>query len=453
MNNLIWFRNDLRIQNNITLKKAIDCSSNLEAVYIIPKDTDWYIGEAAQWYLHKSLIALEKDLLEIGITLNFYREDTAEFFKKKIDQDKIQRIFCTESNNPIQLKIDQEVNKRLPKNCQLSYIGRDTIISPEQIKTNDGGYYKVYTPFWNKFEQFVGQEILESQQCNIPLKKYFNSGEKNTNVLDLKLLPEKDWYKKFDKYWQPGERNSLDNVDKFIQSNLFKYKDHRDFMSDDATAKISAAINFGEISTAALYQRLTQELYSAHESCELSIHTFIKQMAWREFAKYTLFHNSDTYFKSAYSYCDSDVLWNGDDILFELWKTSKTGIPIIDSAMQQLREEGWMHNRSRMIVASFLTKNLGIHWLKGATWFWDSLVDADLALNSMGWQWVAGTAPYSAQFSRIFNPTIQTQKYDKKGDYINKYLPKKNILTTPIVSISDSAHAAKLRYKKIISMK
>ena len=121
--------------------------------------------------------------------------------------------------------------------------------------------------------------------------------------------------------------------------------------------------------------------------------------------------------------------------------------------MQQLREEGWMHNRSRMIVASFLTKNLGIHWLKGATWFWDSLVDADLALNSMGWQWVAGTAPYSAQFSRIFNPTIQTQKYDKKGDYINKYLPKQNILTTPIVSISDSAHAAKQRYKKIISMK
>lgn len=449
MNSLIWFRNDLRIQNNLALKKAIESSDQLEAVYIMPNDNEWFIGEAAQWYLNQSLGILEKELKALGIRLNYYRNNASEILNKKITKENIEAIFCNQSSNPIQIKIDEDVLSHLPQNCQLNYVGRDTILDSETLHTKTGTYYKIYTPFLNKFNQVITQNKLEQQLCQITKKQYFNLSERTTYLQDLQLLPKNKWYLKFEKYWEPGENNAQKNIGQFIQNHLHEYDKLRDYVSEDATAKISAAINFGEISTADLYQTLDQVLLTSNASCELGIHTFMKQIIWREFAKYSLYHFPDAYLKSVYQYCDNEVLWNGDDILLELWKSSRTGIDIIDSAMHQLYEEGWMHNRSRMVVASFLTKNLGIHWLKGARWFWNNLVDGDLAINTMGWQWVAGTAPYSAQFNRIFNPIIQEQKYDIKNKYITKYLPSQPILNQPIVSISESSRAAKKRYIKI----
>ena len=445
--NIVWFRNDLRVENNATLQHAIENSKALEAVYILPKKSDLLLGEAAKWYLHKSLIHLESSLYKLGIILNFYLGDADKILKNKIhDLGDRACVFSTQSFNPIQIKIDNKVNQSLPNDQQLQYIGQDMIISPLEVKNSSGGFYKIYTPFANKFKKqlknYPYQPIQKIQKTQLKPTK------KTTKVGDLKLLDKYNWYQKFENYWSPGERNAKIIFEKFIHHKIMHYTDKRNNLDEPYTSKLSASINFGEISIAQMYFQINQHFCNTNNSCEVSVYEFLDQLIWREFAKYSLYYQAESYLKSINRYCDSSTLWNGKDMLFELWKKSKTGIDIIDSAMAQLWEEGWMHNRARMFAASFLTKNLGIHWTKGANWFWNTLVDADLAANTMGWQWVSGTAPYSAQFTRVFNPLIQAKKFDKKGLYIKKYLTARTQIA-PIVSIKDSAQAAKLRYEKI----
>ncbi len=448
MTNIIWFRNDLRIQNNAALKRAIDASSDLEALYILPENSDLYIGEAAKWYLQKSLIDLESNLQKLGITINFYIGDAATIFAERTKNNNALQIFCNQSFNPLQIEIDKAVFKTLTAPSALNYVGSDMLVNPNNIKNASGGHYKRFTPFWNKLQQHISLQTQDKCLFDIALKTIFKPIKKTTQLSDLNLLSKNKWYDKFENHWRAGEKNALKRFNEFMENDIVHYDTRRDNLEQDQTSKLSAYINFGELSVTYLHKTLNQYLHTCDQSCELSVYKFIEQLAWREFAKYSLYYNSDSYLKSIYSYCDSDVLWNGDDILFELWKKSKTGIDIIDSAMNQLWEEGTMHNRARMFSASFLTKNLGIHWVKGAQWFWHTLIDADLAANTMGWQWVAGTAPYSSQFSRVFNPELQAKKFDKNEKYTHKYLPKYSNIK-PIVSIKESSSQAKHRYRQL----
>ena len=446
MTNYIWFRNDLRLDHNMALSEAISKSNSLEAIYILPKDNHFFIGEAAQWYLHHSLLSLEARLFKLGITLNFFIGDASDVFSNLLKNKKDSRkIFCNQSCNPIQLEIDKKVGLLLPKK-NFKYIGKDTVFNPNTIKTNSNGFYKVFTPFSKKFKQKLSDKKFLFE--NLPNFKHLHPTKKTTHLSDLQLIKKKGWTKKFENFWSPGEINAHNLLNNFISEKFDSYPEKRDNLSEENSSKLSASINFGEVSIDYIFFKIVEIFEKSKLNCDITQHDFFNQLVWREFAKYSLFHNQDSYFKSIYDYCDSDILWNGDDILLELWQNSKTGINVIDASMEQLWQEGWMPNRARMITASFLTKNLGIHWVKGAKWFWDTLIDADLALNTMGWQWIAGTAPYSAQFSRIFNPCRQAEKHDLNGNYIGKYIKYKDNIK-PIVSVSDSTIQAKKRYKKL----
>ncbi len=447
MSNIIWFRNDLRLEHNLALSEAMLSSDSLEAVYIFPEKNKFFVGEAAQWYLHQSLMHLEGRLLKLGITLNVFIGNAADIFSKYIEKNgKKTTIFCNKSFNPIQLEIDQDVTATLKQTNNLRYIGMDTVFDPNVIKTKANGFYKIFTPFSNTFSSLIFKKKFNFRSLN--KTKKFTPVEKFTEISDLKLITNKSWSKKFTNFWEPGELNSINLMNEFLYKNIDQYSNNRDNILEQYTSKLSVSINFGEISIEYLFSEIIKSFNDATYECDTSRHDFYRQLIWREFAKYSMFYNQDSHLKSIYDYCDSEILWSGDDILFELWKRSKTGINIVDASMKQLWNEGWMPNRARMVSASFLTKNLGIHWNKGFKWFWNTLVDADLASNAMGWQWVSGTAPYSAQFSRIFNPHLQEKKFDPQNIYINKYLNRTNTIK-PIVSVSSSSKEAKIRYRRI----
>ncbi len=447
MSNIIWFRNDLRINHNLALSEAMLQSDRLEAVYILPEKNNFFIGEAAQWYLHHSLLDLEAQLYKLGITLNFFVGDASTILSKYVNKNNsATKIFCNKSINPIQLKIDQNVIESLPNINNFKYIGIDAVFDPNSIQTKAKGFYKVFTPFANKFNDLLEKKDFKIGKLNTT-KKFIRT-KKQTHLSDLKLILDKSWSKKFDNFWQPGELNSINMLKNFVAKNVDQYSNNRDSLSEQHTSKLSASINFGEVSIDYLFYEILESIDTDLYECDIIRYEFLRQLIWREFSKYMLFHNQESYLKSIRSYCDSAILWNQDDILLELWKQSKTGIDIVDSSMTQLWNEGWIPNRARMISASFLTKNLGIHWIEGAKWFWDTLIDADLASNTMGWQWIAGTAPYSAQFSRIFNPYLQEKKFDPENKYVQKYL-NQTLNIKPIVSVSKSAKEAKIRYQKI----
>ena len=392
-------------------------------------------------------MALEESLLKLGITLNFYIGDASIILQQYISKNgNSTKVFCNKSFNPIQLKIDKEVIDKLPNPHALCYVGQDMLVNPTQIKNSSGKNYKIYSPYAAKLRGIIKNKRFKLKKLKI--KQYFSTSKSITKLSDLNLINEKEWSKKFYNNWFPGELEAIKAFDNFVSNNINHYAKNRDNFYEQDTSKISAYINFGELSIDYIYSKVIENNKKYPYTCELSSHQFLNQIIWREFAKYSLFYNQKSYLESIYGYCDSDILWSGDDILFELWKQAKTGVNIVDASMQQLWDEGWMPNRARMVSASFLTKNLGIHWAKGFKWFWDTLIDADLASNAMGWQWVAGTAPYSAQFNRIFNPYLQEKKFDPDHKYVQKYL-NQNRAIKPIVSVPNSSKEAKIRYQKI----
>ncbi|MCG8432539.1 MAG: DNA photolyase family protein, partial [Gammaproteobacteria bacterium] len=278
--------------------------------------------------------------------------------------------------------------------------------------------YRVFTPFWKNFLQTVAVSAVEESPATLPPS---DNRPASANLEELRLLPEIDWAQDIAKSWQPGEAGALKQLDEFCHFRMLDYMEKRDIPGTQGVSRLSPHLHFGEVSPRQVWWAV-KDADAGKETAGAA--GYLREIGWREFAHYILFHFPHTPAEPMYEKY-RDFPWReGHEDLLRAWQQGQTGYPIVDAGMRELWSEGWMHNRVRMIVASLLVKNLRIPWQKGARWFWDTLVDADLANNTMGWQWSAGCGADAAPYFRIFNPVTQSEKFDPDGAYIRKWVPE-----------------------------
>lgn len=407
---IVWFRQDLRLHDNPALHAAIKSELPLIFLYIYDnsKKNKWACGGAQQWWLHHSLAALENDLKKHGAKLVLHSGEPLEILKKIVSETDAKALFYNRCYEPYAIARDTEIKKDLGITVN-SYNGA-LLVEPWEMKTKQGGYFKVYTPFWKQFRQQV--QVAPPLMKPRDWKNYAKS-LKSDNLDAWGLLPtQPNWAKQFEKYHHPGEVGAHQRLETFLEGVAKNYASDRDFPALNATSNLSAHLHFGEISP----RQIWHAAFPHHEK-------FLSEVVWREFAHQLLFHFPqlpEQNFQDKFN----QFPWSRSEKNLARWQQGETGYPIVDAGMRQLWQTGIMHNRVRMIVGSFLTKDLLLHWHHGQAWFWDTLVDADLANNAFGWQWIAGSGADAAPYFRVFNPTTQAQKFDADGEYIKQWVPE-----------------------------
>ncbi|UTW55075.1 deoxyribodipyrimidine photo-lyase [Kordiimonas sp. SCSIO 12610] len=419
---IVLFNLNLRLHDNVPLHTAA-ANGPVIPVYIYDNTikTRWPLGGASKWWLHQSLNALANDLNAIGSKLIIREGNSYLVLKELIQQTGYKDIYFEHSILP-EASIPED---RLYKLCkrfggEARRFRGQTLFHPSQIHTKDQTPYKVFTPFWNSC---LKHEAIPTP-LPIPHLQAPENWPDNIPLEDLKLLPtDFDWTNSLDKCWQAGETQARKALDQFVSENIDQYDNDRDIPSlKHGTSKLSPHLHFGEISPITVWHQVKNAI-DLSPSKDRGGKVFLKELGWREFSYHLLYHFNDLD-QAPLNKTFQHFPWVKDTGSLTAWQKGQTGYPIIDAGMRELWQTGWMHNRVRMIVASFLVKNLRIHWLEGAKWFWDTLVDADLASNSASWQWVAGCGAEVAPYFRIFNPTLQSKKFDPDGEYIRRYVPE-----------------------------
>ncbi len=287
----------------------------------------------------------------------------------------------------------------------------------DEILKDDGSHYKIFTAYKNK-----AYSVPVRAKADCPKSSVFIKDDTNKiTISDLNLIPKINWYKSIEKSWEVGEAAASKKLDFFIQNNLSGYKENRDYPAKDVTSKLSPHLHFGEISPITIWHAINH--WGRLSAPHIDVEHFLSELIWREFSCYLLHHFKNLY-RDNFNNKFNAFAWEDNPVLLKAWQSGNTGYPIIDAGMRELWQTGYMHNRVRMVVASFLVKNLNIHWHYGCDWFWDCLVDADLANNSASWQWVAGSGVDAAPYFRIFNPITQGEKFDGAGEYTRRFVPE-----------------------------
>ena len=415
----LWLKDDFRISNNQALQALIDDENKRKcAIYIYNRDS-YLPREAQQWWLAKSLEIFKKKLENLNISLDVIHGIELKIFKKLINSKPFNRIYWNKSCDINENIIEENVKKILNESNIIFKEFKANLLNPvEKIKKDDGTPFKVFTHYWKKAEQIY---LKNNHNYNENIYKNYNkNSKKDVNIQSI--YPKKNWYKKFEKYWEPSEENAKKILNDFIKNSIEKYAINRDIPSIEGTSKLSPYLKFGQISVHQIMQKCLEI-----KNKKIGYRKYINEIGWREFS-HSLLHNFSTMQSNNLRKDFDNFKWNKNEKLLIKWKKGLTGYPIVDAGMRELYETGWMHNRVRMIVASFLVKHLRIHWLEGEKYFRDTLLDFNLANNVAGWQWVAGTGADAAPYFRIFNPILQGEKFDAKGYYIKKWCPElKNI--------------------------
>ena len=460
MKSLVLFSNDLRLNDNDAINSSIKGYDSTTFLFVFDKNL--YLkthGSANLWWLKKSLDHLKENLKGKKITLHIIQGDYIKKTLEIIEKYKFDSVFINQNKHPEFIKKEEILKLSLKRiNINLFAYNKATLVDPALILNKTGDPYKVYSPFYKNCKLLYSQkEVLKFPSINI---RNFIIEEKEIDTSKVFSINNNKWSEKFDKYWSPGEDNAHISLEKFFKSSLSNYKEVRDIPSVSGTSKLSPHLRFGEITTNQIINH-----FKFHDNHALSKHEehFIKELYWREFSYYILFHFPyviDKPFNKKYENFEWEVNYKDN---LENWKKGNTGIRIVDAAMNELLETGWMHNRTRMITASFLTKNLLIPWQEGEKWFRDNLLDADIANNVMGWQWVSGCGTDAAPYFRIFNPLLQEKKFDPDNIYTKKWLNNfdlytddhetdlltNNDLIKPIINLSNSRNIALERFSKI----
>ena len=439
---IMWFRQDLRLSDNPALLNAIQ-QGRVLPVFILDEGNDWSIGGASRWWLHHSLLALNESLQG---NLWILRGDAAELLPQLAREHSASYAFWNRCYEPSIIRRDSLIKEQLTADGITATSSNGSLIwEPWENLKQDGTPYKIFTPFY-KYAIANNPPAAPSPAANANFDTVKCLQGKN-RIDDLNLLPEINWYEQIASQWQPGELGARQRLQNFTENGLYDYRDGRDYPAKRSVSMLSPHLHFGEISPreAASVVKQAGDIDSNEEQAA----HFIRELAWREFSYYTLYHFPHICQQNMKSQFDR-VPWVKDQKSLCLWQQGQTGFPLVDAGMRELWQTGTMHNRVRMIVGSFLVKNLMIHWLEGARWFWDCLLDADLANNSCSWQWVAGSGADAAPYFRIFNPVTQSTKFDPEGSYIRKYVPELNGLSNKAIHDPSSAAASELEKAGVI---
>lgn len=428
-NALVWFRHDLRLDDNPALRAALDQGFTPIPVYVhAPQEEgEWSPGAASLAWLHRSLAALDADLRARGSRLLLREGPSAPALQALVEQTGAVAVFWNRKYEPATQPRDASLKKRLrEQGLQVESFNGCLLFEPWDLATQQGGPYKVFTPFWRSALARWRAPATWDAPGALPAFEDALPGES----LDAwRLAPALGWDAGFWKVWTPGEAGAREALEVFIDGALNGYRTDRDRPDRTGTSRLSPHLHFGEISP----WRVTAELERARTAANSAdMDGYIRELGWREFAYHLLHHFPQTTTQNLnprFAHFDWAKV---DPKALEAWQHGRTGVPIVDAGLRELWATGYMHNRVRMIVASYLTKHLRYHWLQGARWFWDTLVDADLANNTLGWQWTAGTGADAAPYFRVFNPVTQAEKFDPKGTYIAHWVPELAAVPVPL---------------------
>lgn len=430
---IVWFRQDLRLEDNEALAAAVEIGQPVLPVYIWSpsEEGEWAPGAASRWWLHHALADLDQQLRALGSRLSFFDADpeigTEGELLRICKESNANTVFWNRRYEPAAIKRDTRIKAALrDSDLDARSFNSSLLFDPTELRNKSGKPFQVFTPFWKHCQTLEVESPPVFEPGSLASVKKWPS---SVSLDDLSLLPTISWDAGFYDFWGTPNREKITlRLSEFISKEAEHYPENRDLPAVDGTSRLAPALHFGQVGP--------RELWKAFSDAQNRTQAFdsgiMRQLVWREFAHHLLFHFNETPLKPLRS--DFELFpWEADDRFLRAWQKGETGYPIVDAGMRQLWQTGWMHNRVRMIVGSLLVKHLLQHWLDGARWFWDTLVDADLANNTMGWQWIGGCGADAAPYFRIFNPITQGEKFDPDGAYVREYLPELKDLPTRFI--------------------
>jgi deoxyribodipyrimidine photo-lyase len=428
---LLWFRvGDLRLADNPALQAAMSDGPIVPFFAWTPsEDGTWAPGAASRWWLHHSLSELARDLEQRGSRL-IIRSGTSisEVLTRLIIETGATRLYFNRGYTRVELFSEARINK-IPMRV-ISFNAR-LLVEPSDVRRHLDAPFRVFSAFWRSTEPFIAVTSPLPAPRRITGPVCWPVSEP---LQSLGLQPVPDWAAGLRSTWQPGESNGFRMLERFVDVALARYQLERDVPDRDGTSRLSPYLHFGEVGPRQVWFALQRQLEAVEPESGVarSVKVLQRELGWREFATYLMYH-LPRLSKQSLDLVFDELDWRTNVADAHAWQRGRTGYPLIDAGMRQLWQTGWMHNRVRMVVASFFVKDLLFRWQDGARWFWDTLVDADLANNTLGWQWTAGCGPDAAPFTRVFNPTLQAQRFDPSGDYIRRFVPELSRLAAPYI--------------------
>jgi deoxyribodipyrimidine photo-lyase len=422
---IVWFRRDLRLQDNPALAAAVEHGGFVIPVYIHDDagEGSWKPGAASRWWLHHSLARLDESLRERGSQLLLAVGASGEVLRRLVRKTGATAVYWNRRYEPGLIAQDKNIKADLTASgVEAKSFNASLLFEPHTVRNKAGGPFQVFTPYWKHCLSLPVErptKMVGATRFGSPAK--WPSG---ATLDDLKLRPAIRWDAGLAKAWSPGEAAARKNLRRFVGNGLTTYDERRNFPGANGTSSLSPHLHFGEVGPRQIWSAVrslskASGVFPANRGAKV----FLKELGWREFAHHLLYHFPQTPEQPLRTEF-ARFPWEKNAPQLRAWQCGLTGYPIVDAGMRQLWQTGWMHNRVRMIVASFLVKHLRLSWQEGAAWFWDTLVDADLANNTLGWQWSAGCGADAAPYFRIFNPMLQGGKFDPTGAYVRRFVPE-----------------------------